>query len=210
MIVQGIQEKTGTPARCVYGRGKLWPGTAKCSRSGTCSTTKKSGCFPFRRELFTFSTGFSTVFVKKKPSFPRGFPLFPPGFPQENCALPIQVVMQPGVSCQFLGRKAGTLPFIKKKVEGFSSLFTVHSGLHLCSSPIWKKRASSFPHCTAPAFSCGKNGENCGFPPSATVLQQRVLHMPFLLRNASGIARLLVFRPTLCPVKKLPPSRFTP
>ena len=28
--------------------------------------------------------------------------------------------------------------------------------------------------------------------------------MPFLLRNASGIARLLAFRPALCPVKKTP------
>ena len=165
MIGQGIQEKTSTPARCVCGWGKLWPDTAKCSRSGTRFTTKKSGHFPFRRELFTFSTGFSTVFVKKRPSFPRGFPLFPPGFPQENCVLPIQAVMQAGVSCQFLGRKVGTSPFIKKKVEGFSSLFTVHSGLHLCISPIWKKWAPSFPHCAAAAFSCGKSGENCGFPP---------------------------------------------
>ena len=33
-------------------------------------TTKKSGSLPLRRKLFTFSTGFSTVFVKNSGSFP--------------------------------------------------------------------------------------------------------------------------------------------
>ena len=184
MIGQGIQEKTGTPARCAHRRGKTQAVTAKCSRTPAHFTTKKGGVFPFRRELFTFSTGFSTDFVKKRPSFPRGFPLFPPGFPHGNLVLLIQAVMSPGDSCQFLGRFG--------------------------PSPDWKKEVLSFPQNGNAAFSCGKSGENCGFPPSAAVLRQRVLYMPFLLRNASGIARLLVFRPALCPVKKLPPSRFTP
>ena len=80
MIGQGIQEKTGTPARCARRRGKTQAVTAKCSRTPAHFTTKKGGVFPFRGELFTFSTGFSTDFVKKRPSFPRGFPLFPPSF----------------------------------------------------------------------------------------------------------------------------------
>jgi len=50
--------------------------------------------FPFRNELFTFSTGFSTVFVKKKGSFPSGFPLFPPGFPQLKLLCRILGVME--------------------------------------------------------------------------------------------------------------------
>ena len=112
MIGQGIQEKTGTPARCARRRGKTQAVTAKCSRTPAHFTTKKGGVFPFRGELFTFSTGFSTDFVKKRPSFPRGFPLFPPGFPHGNLVLLIQAVMQPGDLCQFLGRKVGTLPFI--------------------------------------------------------------------------------------------------
>ena len=83
MIGQGIQEKTGTPARCAHRRGKTQAVTAKCSRTPAHFTTKKGGIFPFRRELFTFSTGFSTDFVKKKPVFPRRFPLFPLSFPQK-------------------------------------------------------------------------------------------------------------------------------
>ena len=67
MIGQGIQEKTGTPARCAHRRGKTQAVTAKCSRTPAHFTTKKGGIFPFRRELFTFSTGFSTDFVKKGP-----------------------------------------------------------------------------------------------------------------------------------------------
>jgi hypothetical protein len=42
----------------------------------------------------------------------ENFSLFPPGFPHGNPVLLIQAVMQPGDSCQFLGRKVGTLPFI--------------------------------------------------------------------------------------------------
>ena len=167
MIARAIQEKTGTPARDAPLRGKQPAVTAKCSRAAACFTTKKSIKIPFRRELFTFSTGFSTVFVKKKPSFPRGFPLFPPGFPQENRDPLIHAVMQRGGSCQFLGRKVGTLPFIKKKVEVFSSLFTVHTRSLFSFSPDWKKAVRSFPHPEKAHFLCGKNGENCSFPPPA-------------------------------------------
>ena len=102
--------------------------------------------FPFGNELFTFSTGFSTVFVKKKGSFPCGFPLFPPGFPQCKCSRCIHgVILRQGV-WDVLGEKEGVSPFIKKKVEAFSFHFTVRCGVPVFGSPIWNERGQSFQH----------------------------------------------------------------
>jgi hypothetical protein len=39
--------------------------------------------YPIWNDFLTFSTGFSTDFVKKKWVFPQRFPLFPPSFPQK-------------------------------------------------------------------------------------------------------------------------------
>lgn len=146
MIGQGIQEKTGTPARCAHRRGKNQAVTAKCSHTPAHFTTKKGGIFPFRRELFTFSTGFSTDFVKKRPSFPRGFPLFPPGFPQCKCSRCIHGVILRQGAWDVLGEKEGVSPFIKKKVEAFSFHFTVRCGVPVFGSPIWNERGQSFQH----------------------------------------------------------------
>ena len=76
--------------------------------------------FPLRHELFTFSTGFSTVFVKKTRSFPWGFPLFPPCFQQQKRIDPIHAVIRAASFWKVLDKNAGILPFIKKKVEVFS------------------------------------------------------------------------------------------
>ena len=108
-------------------------------------TTKKSRCFPLRRELFTFSTGFSTVFVKKRCSFPRGFPLFPPCFPHQKEQLPIPAVISSCIYWKVMGEKAVILPFIKKKVEAFSLLFTVSIGLRFVFSPDRNVQSLSFP-----------------------------------------------------------------
>ena len=102
--------------------------------------------FPFGNELFTFSTGFSTVFVKKKGSFPCGFPLFPPGFPQCKCSRCIHGVILRQGAWDVLGEKEGVSPFIKKKVEAFSFHFTVRCGVPVFGSPIWNERGQSFQH----------------------------------------------------------------
>ena len=44
---------------------------------------------------------------------------------------PIQAVMDAAAFWKFVGKNVGNLPFIKKKVEGFSFLFTVYSGLRV-------------------------------------------------------------------------------
>ena len=123
-------------------------------------TTGKCMQFPFWNEFFTFSTGFSTVFVKKKCSFPRCFPLFPPGFPHPAVQNAIPSVIAAATFWKVLGEIVGISPFIKKKVEGFSFHFTVYSGLQVCTSPNWNLFASSFPHIsghkTAVWKSCGK------------------------------------------------------
>lgn len=164
MIGQGIQEKTGTPARCAHRRGKTQAVTAKCSHTPAHFTTKKGGVFPFRRELFTFSTGFSTVFVKKKRSFQRCFPPFPHSFPHPVEESPIQAVMDAAAFWKFVGKNVGILPFIKKKVEGFSLHSTNRSRAAIYFSPIWNGMIPSFQHRAAAVFLCGKGGETCSFP----------------------------------------------
>ena len=120
--------------------------------------------YPFWNELFTFSTGFSTVFVKKKRSFQRCFPLFPHSFPHLTKGSPIQAVMDAAAFWKFVGKNVGNLPFIKKKVEGFSFVFTVYSGLRVCFSPIWNFAPGSFPQTAGEKNPVWKTDTNCGFP----------------------------------------------
>jgi len=56
--------------------------------------------------------------------------------------------MEPAAFWKVLGKNVGIVPFIKKKVEGFSLYFAVHSGLQICFSPIWNVAAASFPQST--------------------------------------------------------------
>ena len=56
------------------------------------------------------------------------------------------------------------LPFIKKKVEGFSLHSTNRSRAVIYFSPIWNEPVTSFQHWAAAVFLCGKGGENCSFP----------------------------------------------
>ena len=63
-----------------------------------------------------------------------------------------------------LGKNAGILPFIKKKVEGFSLYSTNRFRAAIYFSPIWNEPATSFQHRAAAVFLCGKGGETCSFP----------------------------------------------
>ena len=128
------------------------------------TTTENCMDYPVWNELFTFSTGFSTVFVKKKRSFQRCFPPFPHSFPHPMGESPIQAVMDAAAFWKFVGKNVGNLPFIKKKVEGFSFVFTVYSGLRVCFSPIWNLTPGSFPQTAGEKTPVWKTGTNCGFP----------------------------------------------
>ena len=151
---------TPKPPRC----GKSAKSTAFMRVSSPKTTTANCMDYPFWNELFTFSTGFSTVFVKKKRSFPRCFPPFPPSFPHPAEESPIQDVMEAAVFWKFPGKNVGILPFIKKKVEAFSFVFTVYSGLRVCFSPIWNLTTGSFPQTAGEKKPVWKTDTNCGFP----------------------------------------------
>ena len=58
----------------------------------------------------------------------------------------------------------GILPFIKKKVEGFSFVFTVYSGLRVCFSPIWNLAPGSFPQTAREKNPVWKTDTKGGFP----------------------------------------------
>ena len=128
------------------------------------TTTENCMDYPVWNELFTFSTGFSTVFVKKKRSFQRCFPPFPHSFPHSMEESPIQAVMDAAAFWKFVGKNVGNLPFIKKKVEGFSFVFTVYSGLRVCFSPIWNFAPGSFPQTAGEKNPVWKTDTNSGFP----------------------------------------------
>ena len=128
------------------------------------TTTENCMDYPVWNELFTFSTGFSTVFVKKRRSFQRCFPPFPHSFPHPVEESPIQAVMDAAAFWKFVGKNVGNLPFIKKKVEGFSFVFTVYSGLRVCFSPIWNFAPGSFPQTAGEKNPVWKTDTNCGFP----------------------------------------------
>ena len=58
----------------------------------------------------------------------------------------------------------GILPFIKKKVEGFSFVFTVYSGLRVCFSPNWNLAPGSFPQTAGEKNPVWKTDTKGGFP----------------------------------------------
>ena len=87
------------------------------------TTTENCMDYPVWNELFTFSTGFSTVFVKKKRSFQRCFPHFPHSFPHPVRESPIQAVMDAAAFWKFVGKNVGNLPFIKKESRRFFFCF---------------------------------------------------------------------------------------
>ena len=146
------------------GCGKGGKSTAFMRVSSPKTTTENCMDYPVWNELFTFSTGFSTVFVKKKRSFQRCFPPFPHSFPHPVEESPIQAVMDAAAFWKFVGKNVGNLPVIKKKVEGFSFLFTVYSGLRVCFSPIWNFAPGSFPQTAGEKNPVWKTDTNCGFP----------------------------------------------
>ena len=146
------------------GCGKGGKSTAFMRVLSPKTTTENCMDYPFWNELFTFSTGFSTVFVKKKRSFQRCFPPFPHSFPHPVEESPIQAVMDAAAFWKFVGKNVGILPFIKKKVEGFSFVFTVYSGLRVCFSPNWNFAPGSFPQTAGEKNQVWKTDTNCGFP----------------------------------------------
>ena len=120
------------------------------------TTTENCMDYPFWNELFTFSTGFSTVFVKKKRSFQRCFPPFPHSFPHPVEESPIQAVMDAAAFWKFVGKNVGILPFIKKESRRF--FFCFYSLLRLTG--LLFSNLESYPG----QFSTNRRGEKarCG------------------------------------------------
>ena len=71
--------------------------------------------YPIWNDFLTFSTGFSTDFVKKKRVFPQCFPLFPPSFPQKIEFWVIHDVFQNGKRGKNWGEKGSQSLFLKRK-----------------------------------------------------------------------------------------------
>ena len=71
--------------------------------------------YPHWNHLLTFSTGFSTGFVKKKRGFPQCFPLFPPSFPPFWKRSVIPVVFFQADAGSFWGEMEGFFLFSKRK-----------------------------------------------------------------------------------------------
>ena len=138
--------------------------------------------YPGWIDLFTFSTGFSTAFVKKNRGFPHCFPLFPPSFPQVEDANFILSVAQAGISGRSWGEKRAFFLFSKRKSREkiyFSRVFA--PPVSVLSILEWKRPEFSTPQ-------PGKNGavENTG---------EKRKNRPSRRRSAcpEGLCRYIIF-----------------
>lgn len=113
-------------------------------------SAKTAGCIHFwccRMDLSTFSTAFSTEFVKKRGSFPRCFPLFPPSFPQARGLIFIRDVFPCIFHGGFWGEMQENFLFSKRKSRSFLffSFFTGFPLGYSAFSPL-ESEPLSFPH----------------------------------------------------------------
>ena len=120
--------------------------------------------YPIWNDFLTFSTGFSTDFVKKKWGFPQCFPLFPPSFPQKIELWVIHDVFQNGKRGKIWGEKRLQSLFLKRKSRPkiyFLRRFALGAKAPLPSG-IFDTRVF---HKRCPAKTmCGKPWENPSFP----------------------------------------------
>ena len=120
--------------------------------------------YPIWNDFLTFSTGFSTDFVKKKWGFPQCFPLFPPSFPQKIELWVIHDVFQNGKRGKIWREKGSKSLFLKRKSRPkiyFLRRFALGAKAPLPSgifgAGVFHKR------CPAKTM-CGKPWENPSFP----------------------------------------------
>ena len=120
--------------------------------------------YPIWNDFLTFSTGFSTDFVKKKRVFPQRFPLFPPSFPQKIEFWVIHDVFQNGKRGKIWREKGSKSLFLKRKSRPkiyFLRRFALGAKSPLPSG-IFDTRVF---HKRCPAKTmCGKPWENPSFP----------------------------------------------
>ena len=120
--------------------------------------------YPIWNDFLTFSTGFSTDFVKKKWGFPQCFPLFPPSFPQKIEFWVIHDVFQNGKRGKIWREKGSKSLFLKRKSRSkiyFLRRFALGAKAPLPSG-IFDIRVF---HKRCPAKTmCGKPWENPSFP----------------------------------------------
>ena len=101
--------------------------------------------YPVWNDFLTFSTGFSTDFVKKKWGFPQCFPLFPPSFPQKIELWVIHDVFQNGKRGKIWGEKRSQSLFFEKKVEAENLFSAAFRAWGKSTSPLWNFWRRSFP-----------------------------------------------------------------
>ncbi len=128
------------------------------------TTTGNCMDYPFWNELFTFSTGFSTVFVKKKRSFQRCFPPFPHSFPHPVEESPYTSRNGRRRILEVSGLKCGHSAFYKKESRRF--FFCFYSLLRLTGLlfSIWNFAPGSFPQTAGEKNPVWKTDTNSGFP----------------------------------------------
>ena len=140
--------------------------------------------YPIWNDFLTFSTGFSTDFVKKKRGFPQCFPLFPPSFPQKIELWVIHDVFQNGKRGKIWREKGSKSLFLKRKSRPkiyFLRRFALGAKAPL---PLWNFWRRSFPQ-TLP----GKNHvwKTVGKPGFSTNLAGRKKSAPGAGRPAEAL-----------------------
>jgi len=120
--------------------------------------------YPVWNDFLTFSTGFSTEFVKKKRGFPHSFPLFPPSFPQKIEHRVIHDVFSNGKRGKIWGEKASKHLFSKRKSRPKIYFLWHFAPRGKPPLPTGIFGGGVFhKHCPG-KLPCGKPWENSGFP----------------------------------------------
>jgi len=91
------------------------------------------------------------------------FSTFSTGFSTTKGISPIRTVIQAAAFWKVLDENAGILPFIKKKVEGFSLHSTNRSRAAIYFSPIWNGWPQVFNTGPLPFFCVEKAGKHAVF-----------------------------------------------
>ena len=91
------------------------------------------------------------------------FSTFSTGFSTTKGISPIRTVIQAAAFWKVLDENAGILPFIKKKVEGFSLHSTNRSRAAIYFSPIWNGWPQVFNTGPLPFFRVEKAGKHAVF-----------------------------------------------
>ena len=133
--------------------------------------------YPIWNDFLTFSTGFSTDFVKKKRVFPQCFPLFPLSFPHFPVKHFIHDVLYRADLCENQGNY-GPLHLFSERKSNPKIYFLQQAENPLVEFlPVGMKETVVFHTRFLQKSTCGKQWENLSFQQKETALSVKAVRL---------------------------------